>query len=134
MERVSVLNWASVQIFRMGQRTRISLPLEDCFGWFSRAQVVSYQFLHGKRVLVKEERGRMHYKEAHETLWSAFVHCHKSARRNKRLILLYLAPAALLCGKAPPLALLAKHGVDPLVVRLVTSTVAGDLPVRDYCG
>ena len=76
--------------------TRFALPIDGC-SHFHAAQLVSYLFLLGKRVLIYDDdnNGLPRYKEAHQILSTAFRRCYAGARQQKQQILQYLVRATL---------------------------------------
>lgn len=77
--------------------TRFALPIDGC-SHFHAAQLVSYLFLLGKRVLIYDDdnEGLPRYKEAHQILSTAFRRCHAGAYQQKQQILQYLVRVVLL--------------------------------------
>jgi hypothetical protein len=108
--------------------TQFALPIEGC-RWFNKAQLVTYLFLLGKRVLIYDDAndGIPRYEEAHQLLRTAFRVCSGAAHRNKHQILTYLAPAAMLCGVLPSEALLTKYGMAPCYWAVAEAVRNGDI-------
>ena len=106
-----------------------ALPMDGC-AHFGKAQLVAYLFLLGKRVLIYDGNndGIPRYLEAQQLLATAFARCHRGAASQKRLILQYLAPASMLCGRLPSAALLQKYGLPALYHDVLAAIRGGDLP------
>ena len=106
----------------------LALPIDRC-AWFTRAQVVSYLFLLGKRVLIFDDAnfGIPRYEEAHELLKRAFDICHRGAVKNKRTILAYLILTSMLCGFLPSQTLLEKYNLPPFYTALVAAVRDGNI-------
>lgn len=78
-----------------------SLPIKDRF---SISQLVTYRFYVGRKAMFDSD-----FKSAEEYLSFAFQRCHVRARKNKRLILIYLLPVKMLLGHMPKCELLEKY-------------------------
>nr|XP_018896731.1 PREDICTED: PCI domain-containing protein 2 [Bemisia tabaci] len=76
---------------------------------FSKAQQITYKYFVGRKATFDSE-----YALANEYLTYAFEKCHKSMRKNKRLILIYLVPVKLLLGYMPTKAVLEKYDLTSL--------------------
>ncbi|KAJ8974556.1 hypothetical protein NQ317_007327 [Molorchus minor] len=80
-----------------------SSPFKECF---SLSQQVTYRYFVGRKAMYDSN-----YKAADEYLTYAFENCHKSSRKNKRLILIYLVPVKMLLGYIPSKKVLEKYDV-----------------------
>jgi hypothetical protein len=78
-----------------------SLPIKDRF---SVSQLVTYRFYVGRKAMFDSD-----FKAAEEYLSFAFQRCHARAKKNKRLILIYLLPVKMLLGHMPKRELLEKY-------------------------
>jgi len=78
-----------------------SLPIKDKF---SISQLVTYRFYVGRKAMFDSD-----YKSAEDYLSFAFQRCHRRAKKNKRLILIYLLPVKMLLGQMPKRELLEKY-------------------------
>lgn len=70
------------------------------------------------------------YKTADEYLTYAFENCHRSSRKNKRLILIYLVPVKMLLGYIPSRKVLEKYDVIQFW-DLVQAVCQGNLKLFD---
>ena len=61
---------------------------------FAKSHLVTYRYFVGKKAMFDAD-----YKLADEYLTYAFEHSHKSSRKNKRSILIYLLPVKMQLGK-----------------------------------
>jgi len=84
-----------------------SLSIKD---EFSKSHLVTYRYFVGKKAMFDAN-----YKLADEYLSYAFEHAHKSSRKNKRSILIYLLPVKMQLGKMPSLKLLKQYDLQPFV-------------------
>lgn len=73
---------------------------------FSLSQQVTYKYFVGRKAMFDSD-----YKAADEYLTYAFENCHKSSKKNKRLILIYLVPVKMLLGYIPSKQVLEKYQV-----------------------
>lgn len=71
---------------------------------FSISQLVTYRYYVGRKAMFDSD-----FKNAETYLSFAFVRCHKSSKRNKRLILMYLLPVKMLLGHMPRITILKKY-------------------------
>ncbi|XP_075214175.1 PCI domain-containing protein 2 isoform X2 [Lycorma delicatula] len=78
-----------------------SSPLKDRF---LISQQITYKYFVGRKAMFDSD-----YKSANEYLSFAFERCHKSSKKNKRLILIYLVPVKMLLGYMPTKAVLEKY-------------------------
>ncbi|XP_041349443.1 PCI domain-containing protein 2-like isoform X1 [Gigantopelta aegis] len=78
-----------------------SLVIKDKF---SLPQLITFRYYVGRKAMFDSD-----FKSAEEYLMFAFERCHKSSRKNKRLILIYLIPVKMLLGHMPKLSLLKKY-------------------------
>ncbi|XP_041128454.1 PCI domain-containing protein 2-like isoform X2 [Polyodon spathula] len=58
---------------------------------YSMAQRVTYKYYVGRKAMFDSD-----FKQAEEYLSFSFQHCHRSSRKNKRMILIYLLPVKML--------------------------------------
>ncbi|KAI5704403.1 hypothetical protein M8J76_016671 [Diaphorina citri] len=84
----------------------------------SLSQQITYKYYVGRKAMFDSD-----YKTANEYLTFAFQRCHKSSKKNKRLILIYLVPVKMLLGFMPTRELLDKY--DLLQLWDVTVAVKG---------
>jgi len=84
-----------------------SLAIKD---EFAKSHLVTYRYYVGKKAMFDAD-----YKLADEYLTYAFEHSHKSSRKNKRSILIYLLPVKMQLGKMPSLKLLKQYDLQPFV-------------------
>ena len=80
---------------------------------YSLADQVAYHFYYGRLMLFEEQ-----YAQAEEALHFAFHHCDPRSSSNRRRILLFLIPVALLHGRYPRPQLLQRYGLtvfQPLI-------------------
>lgn len=80
-----------------------SLPIREKF---SISQMVTYRYFVGRKSMFEND-----IKTADEYLSYAFCHCHRQAKTNKRLILIYLLPVKMLLGQMPKTQLLKKYNL-----------------------
>lgn len=73
---------------------------------FRMSHLVTYRYYVGRRAMFDND-----YKLAAEYLTYAFEHCHRSSRRNKRLVLIYLIPVKMLIGYMPSMQMLQDHNL-----------------------
>ncbi|XP_013417520.1 PCI domain-containing protein 2-like [Lingula anatina] len=78
-----------------------SLPIRDRF---SISQMITFRYYVGRKAMFDSD-----FKTAEEYLTFAFERCHQSAKRNKRLILIYLLSVKMLLGHMPKIELLLKY-------------------------
>lgn len=71
------------------------------------------------------------YKAADEYLTYAFENCHKTSRKNKKLILTYLVPVKMLLGYIPSRQVLEKYGIVDEFWDLVKAVCQGNLKLFD---
>ncbi|XP_069745626.1 PCI domain-containing protein 2 isoform X2 [Narcine bancroftii] len=71
---------------------------------YSMAQRVTYKYYVGRKAMFDSD-----FKQAEEYLSFAFLHCHRSSQKNKRMILIYLLPVKMLLGHMPTYQLLRKY-------------------------
>ncbi|XP_070539019.1 PCI domain-containing protein 2-like [Ptychodera flava] len=71
---------------------------------FPISQRVTYKYYVGRKAMFDSD-----FKGAEEYLSFAFNHCHRSSRKNKRMILIYLLPVKMLLGQMPVASLLQKY-------------------------
>ncbi|XP_077987350.1 PCI domain-containing protein 2-like [Glandiceps talaboti] len=71
---------------------------------FPISQRVTYRYYVGRKAMFDSD-----FKSAEEYLSFAFSHCHRSSRKNKRMILIYLLPVKMLLGQMPTAVLLKKY-------------------------
>lgn len=71
---------------------------------YSMAQRVTFKYYVGRKAMFDSD-----FKHAEEVLSFAFVHCHRSSQKNKRMILIYLLPVKMLLGHMPTIQLLRKY-------------------------
>ncbi|XP_030057380.1 LOW QUALITY PROTEIN: PCI domain-containing protein 2 [Microcaecilia unicolor] len=84
---------------------------------YSMAQRVTYRYYVGRKAMFDSD-----FKQAEEYLSFAFVHCHPSSQKNKRMILIYLLPVKMLLGHMPTIQLLKKY--DLMQFAEVTKSVS----------
>lgn len=99
-----------------------SSPFKDSF---SLSQQVTYRYFVGRKAMYDSN-----YKAADEYLTYAFENCHKSSRKNKRLILIYLVPVKMLLGYIPSKKVLEKYDVIQFW-DLVQAVCQGNLKLFD---
>ncbi|XP_018566610.1 PCI domain-containing protein 2 [Anoplophora glabripennis] len=92
---------------------------------FSLSQQVTYRYFVGRKAMYDSN-----YKAADEYLTYAFENCHKSNRKNKRLILIYLVPVKMLLGYIPSKIVLEKYDVTQFW-DLVQAVCQGNLKLFD---
>ncbi|KAJ8943463.1 hypothetical protein NQ314_009745 [Rhamnusium bicolor] len=92
---------------------------------FSLSQQVTYRYFVGRKAMYDSN-----YKAADEYLTYAFENCHKSSRKNKRLILIYLVPVKMLLGYIPSKTVLEKYDVIQFW-DLVQAVCQGNLKLFD---
>ncbi|KAJ8943732.1 hypothetical protein NQ318_007180 [Aromia moschata] len=92
---------------------------------FSLSQQVTYRYFVGRKAMYDSN-----YKAADEYLTYAFENCHKSSRKNKRLILIYLVPVKMLLGFIPSKKVLEKYDVIQFW-DLVQAVCQGNLKLFD---
>lgn len=92
---------------------------------FSLSQQVTYRYFVGRKAMYDSN-----YKAADEYLTYAFENCHKSSRKNKRLILIYLVPVKMLLGYIPSKKVLEKYDVIQFW-DLVQAVCQGNLKLFD---
>ncbi|CAH1173774.1 unnamed protein product [Phaedon cochleariae] len=73
---------------------------------FPLGQQVTYRYFVGRKAMYDSN-----YKAADEYLTYAFQNCHRTSRKNKRLILIYLVPIKMLLGYVPSRYVLEKYDV-----------------------
>lgn len=78
-----------------------SLPMKNRF---SLSQQVTYKYYVGRKAMFDSD-----YKAAEGYLTFAFERCHKTSKKNKRMILIYLLPVKMLLGKMPKQEVLQKY-------------------------
>ncbi|CAG0894758.1 unnamed protein product [Cyprideis torosa] len=88
---------------------------------FPLSHRITYMYFVGRKAMFDSN-----YKQADEYLSYAFIHCHKSCTKNKRLILLHLIPVKLILGVIPKQDLLQKYNL-PQFSEVVTSVRTGNL-------
>ncbi|XP_046694372.1 PCI domain-containing protein 2 [Silurus meridionalis] len=71
---------------------------------YSMAQRVTYKYYVGRKAMFDSD-----FKLAEEYLSFSFQHSHRSCKRNKRLVLIYLLPVKMLLGHMPTNLLLKKY-------------------------
>ena len=92
---------------------------------FPRAQLVTFRYYTGVLSACEDSSKA---REALDMLSEALRHCHVGAATNLRLILRMLVPVALLAaGRAPPRALLQRHGLDGMFADLVDAFCTGNI-------
>ncbi|KAI5629551.1 PCI domain-containing protein 2 isoform X1 [Silurus asotus] len=84
---------------------------------YSMAQRVTYKYYVGRKAMFDSD-----FKLAEEYLSFSFQHSHRSCKRNKRLVLIYLLPVKMLLGHMPTNLLLKKY--DLLQFADVTKAVS----------
>ncbi|XP_019871609.1 PCI domain-containing protein 2 [Aethina tumida] len=99
-----------------------SSPFKDSF---SLSQQITYKYFVGRKAMFDSD-----YKTADNYLTYAFENCHKSSKRNKRLILIYLVPVKMLLGYIPSKSVLEKYDVVEFW-ELVEAVVQGNLKKFD---
>lgn len=92
---------------------------------FSLAQQITYRYFVGRKSMFDSA-----YKAADEYLTYAFENCHKSSKKNKRLILIYLVPVKMLLGYIPSYKVLEKYNVTEFW-ELVRAVCQGNLKLFD---
>nr|CAH7768526.1 unnamed protein product [Callosobruchus chinensis] len=92
---------------------------------FPLGQQVTYRYFVGRKSMYDSD-----YKAADEYLTFAFENCHRSSRKNKRLILIYLVPVRMLLGYIPSKKVLEKYDVLQFW-ELVQAVCQGDLKLFD---
>ncbi|XP_050293059.1 PCI domain-containing protein 2 homolog [Anthonomus grandis grandis] len=73
---------------------------------FCLSQQITYRYFVGRKAMFDSD-----YKAADKYLSYAFENCHKIARKNKRLILIYLVPVKMLLGYMPSRKILEKYDI-----------------------
>ncbi|XP_006813509.1 PCI domain-containing protein 2-like [Saccoglossus kowalevskii] len=71
---------------------------------FPISQRVTFRYFVGRKAMFDSD-----FKSAEEYLSFAFIHCHRTSKKNKRLILIYLLPIKMLLGHMPSARLLQKY-------------------------
>ncbi|KAL3279958.1 hypothetical protein HHI36_017463 [Cryptolaemus montrouzieri] len=99
-----------------------SSPFNDSF---SLGQQITYKYFVGRKAMFDSD-----YKMADEYLTYAFENCHKSSKKNKRLILIYLVPVKMLLGYIPSKSVLEKYDVIQFW-ELVQAVCQGNLKAFD---
>ncbi|CAH0558818.1 unnamed protein product [Brassicogethes aeneus] len=99
-----------------------SSPFKDTF---SLSQQITYRYFVGRKAMFDSD-----YKLADNYLTYAFENCHRSSRKNKRLILIYLVPVKMLLGYIPSKYVLEKYDVIQFW-DLVQAVVQGNLKLFD---
>lgn len=99
-----------------------SLPFKESF---SLSQQITYRYFVGRKAMFDSD-----YKAADQYLTYAFENCHRSNKKNKRLILIYLVPVKMLLGYIPSKRVLEKYDVVQFW-DLVQAVVQGNLRVFD---
>ncbi|KAK9747013.1 PCI domain [Popillia japonica] len=92
---------------------------------FSLSQQITYRYYVGRKAMFDSD-----YKAADQYLTYAFENCHKSSKRNKRLILIYLVPVKMLLGYIPKREVLEKYDVIQFW-DLVEAVCQGNLKLFD---
>lgn len=73
---------------------------------FTLAQQITYKYFVGRKAMFDSN-----FKMADEYLSFAFQNCHRSFKKNKRLILIYLIPVKMLLGFIPKKEVLERYNV-----------------------
>ncbi|XP_026469154.1 PCI domain-containing protein 2 homolog [Ctenocephalides felis] len=92
---------------------------------FPLAQQITYKYFVGRKAMFDSD-----YKMADEYLSYAFERCHREAKQNKRLILIYLAPVKMLLGLLPTRQVLEKYDLLPFW-EVATAVREGDIKQLD---
>jgi len=98
----------SLQLCRNLVRS-VEMPTFPELDSFPLDQRVMYQFYRG-RLLILDDR----VAEARRALQFALDNCPTALRHNRKLILEFLVPISLFCGRAPTQNLLREYGIDYL--------------------
>lgn len=93
---------------------------------FPLGQQVTYRYFVGRKSMYDSN-----YKAADEYLTYAFENCHKTSRKNKKLILTYLVPVKMLLGYIPSRQVLEKYGIVDEFWDLVKAVCQGNLKLFD---
>ncbi|CAH1261053.1 unnamed protein product [Diabrotica balteata] len=93
---------------------------------FPLGQQVTYKYFFGRKSMYDSN-----YKAADKHLTYAFENCHKSSRKNKRLILIYLVPVKMLLGYIPSRKVLEKYDIVVEFWDLVQAVCQGNLKLFD---
>lgn len=92
---------------------------------FSLSQQITYKYFVGRKAMFDSD-----YKSADEYLTFAFENCHRSSKKNKRLILIYLVPVKILLGYIPSKQILEKYDLLQFW-ELVQAVCQGNLLLLD---
>jgi len=84
----------------------VNLPTFLPFDSFPKSEKVTYNFYVGRLAVFEDA-----YERAEKHLTYAFAKCHKSSKKNIRLILRYLIPVKLILGILPSKKLLETYGL-----------------------
>ena len=85
----------------------VNLPTFLPFDSFPKSEKVTYNFYVGRLAVFEDA-----YERAEKHLAYAFAKCHKSSKKNIRLILRYLIPVKLILGILPSKKLLETYGLN----------------------
>ena len=85
----------------------VNLPTFLPFDSFPKSEKVTYNFYVGRLAVFEDA-----YERAEKHLTYAFAKCHKSSKKNIRLILRYLIPVKLILGILPSKKLLETYGLN----------------------
>lgn len=99
-----------------------SLTFKDSF---SLSQQITYKYFVGRKAMFDSD-----YKSADEYLTFAFENCHRSSKKNKCLILIYLVPVKILLGYIPSKQILEKYDLLQFW-ELVQAVCQGNLLLLD---
>ncbi|MBN3281834.1 PCID2 protein, partial [Polyodon spathula] len=83
---------------------------------YSMAQRVTYKYYVGRKAMFDSD-----FKQAEEYLSFSFQHCHRSSRKNKRMILIYLLPVKMLLASRKDETIQVSNVISPMYLCFINS-------------